>query len=270
MMSAPNNPYGDDPNLYSDGFGAPEPPPQPNPQPNQGQHDNPPSPPPLSLNPLPPHPQTPLPSQTPQPPHANQNPGGYVTPSSYDPPAAPIPAPTYAPGQPVPPGQHIPSAQPIPPAQYAQAGQYQQQFQSNIPPLPGGPQYGQGQFAQPQAPRKSKAPLIIGCITLPILFCCISGIALIWFGAYMTAQDVKQSLSNNSKLTQHIGTLQDLEIQVFASLTQGDSDTNTFNVTGSKGSGVLTVTSITQSDGTEKVTKAVLTMPDGTTHDIVP
>ncbi len=79
---------------------------------------------------------------------------------------------------------------------------------------------------------------------------------------------VKADIKDNPVIVQHIGTIQSMEIDWAGTGSEPDENTFVFNVTGSKGSGVLTAECITIDANTEDVRSGKLETSAGQTFDL--
>jgi hypothetical protein len=137
---------------------------------------------------------------------------------------------------------------------------------SNPPPV-GPPAY------DPYAPRQKSSWgcfwLLLGGAALAGLLCCGGGIVAVMFGVDVIEAEVKTKLRDNPKLREHVGEITSLETDYVGSLAVGE-DTYRYKVTGTQGSGELTVKQHTDDNGDEVIDEASLRLPDGKTVPIVP
>ena len=139
----------------------------------------------------------------------------------------------------------------------------------------------QNQFSDPTEPtgaspppkRKSSMGLVIilaismGLVL--VLLCCGGGIGIVWFGLGVVEDSVLSQLHDHPAVQEHIGEVEDFEMNLMASANHEDSDTFIYDVSGSNGSGRLEVRSVTVGSR-EEISNATLELPDGTRINLVP
>ena len=81
---------------------------------------------------------------------------------------------------------------------------------------------------------------------------------------------VRTDIEDNPVILDKIGTIRSFEVDVDASEELPGENDFVFNVSGSKGSGVMTATCITIDDFTEDVTAGTLKLSSGETVDMFP
>lgn len=126
---------------------------------------------------------------------------------------------------------------------------------------------------QPPPPRRSAWPwlAIIGVVSLvALLVCCGGGLAFLNFGFGVMSDEIEVLLRDNERLRQHVGEIQEFEMDWQRSLADDDDDTFTYRVKGDKGSGAVIVKHITNDDGDEEIVSARLQTESGQTIEIVP
>lgn len=116
-----------------------------------------------------------------------------------------------------------------------------------------------------------------GCIfavvaggALLVLLCCGGVVGVGYFGLSVFAKEIETRLRDNPVLVEHLGPIESFEMDMIASIAEGEENVFVFNVKGQKGSGIVTAQSITADDGSEEITWAQLRLPDGQTVDLLP
>jgi hypothetical protein len=139
----------------------------------------------------------------------------------------------------------------------------------NLPPSP----YAAGPLSDPYAPRRGSGGSTLlwlvlggGGLTL-ILLCCGGGMAVLLFTRSVMVAEVKDQLRDNPKLREHIGELEEVELDFAGSIAEDDDNTFRYNVRGSKASGELTVI---EANEDETIVEAKLRLKDGTQVQILP
>jgi len=84
------------------------------------------------------------------------------------------------------------------------------------------------------------------------------------------AEQVKTGLRDNPVVVEHLGRLDNLEIDLAESIAASDDDEFVFNAEGPKGSGVIRAVCVTRSSGREEVVSGTLELPGGETYDLFP
>lgn len=125
-------------------------------------------------------------------------------------------------------------------------------------------------YSQPPPQSKLWVWVLLAVGGLTALCCCGGGVAVVSFGMNIVTEEVAAHLRDNPKFREHVGELQDMNVDWPASIAEDDDDTFVYGVKGDKGSGKITVKHITNDDGDEEVLEASLRLPDGTKVQIVP
>jgi hypothetical protein len=132
----------------------------------------------------------------------------------------------------------------------------------------------QPQSFQPYAPKPSGSNtwlwVLLGLGGVAGVCCCGGGIGVVMFGMNIVTAEVADKLRDNPKFREHIGELQEMNVDYIASAAKDDDETFVYNVKGDKGSGVLTVKQVTDDDFNETIEEASLRLPDGKQVQIVP
>ena len=134
--------------------------------------------------------------------------------------------------------------------------------------------YSAPQSFQPYAPKPSGSGLwmwvLLGLGGIAGVCCCGGGVAVVMMGMNIVTAEVGDLLRDNPKFREHIGEMQEMNVDYIASAAKDDDDTFVYKVKGDKGSGVITVKHVTNDDGDEEIVEATLRKPDGTQVQIVP
>lgn len=109
-----------------------------------------------------------------------------------------------------------------------------------------------------------------GCAVIAVLAMFFGGWAMVRLGLDVFANDVESELRDNPVIIEHIGRIENLEVDLTASLSTEENDDFVFTVTGTKGSGLIHATCITRDDGTEAVTAGTIQLESGETLDLFP
>ena len=92
---------------------------------------------------------------------------------------------------------------------------------------------------------------------------------LVYFGFGVLSTEIANELRDNPALREHIGEIQSFDVNFVASAAEEDENVYVYDVVGDKGSGTVTVKSLTDSDGSEEIIWARLRTSDGTTVELV-
>ena len=145
-------------------------------------------------------------------------------------------------------------------------------WQSN--PGPSYSPYSTPAGTDPYGPKPSSPKLwlwlLLGFGGLAGLCCCGGSIGVVMFGMNVVTAEVADQLRDNPKFREHIGELQEMNVDWAASAAKDEEDTFIYTVKGDKGSGTITVQQITDDDGNEQIVEASLRLSDGRQVKIVP
>ena len=128
------------------------------------------------------------------------------------------------------------------------------------------------QRGRPRRRRRSSIVLILGILFgsgFVVLLCCGGFGGLMVFGFNVIAKEVELQLRDNAALVEHIGEIEEFDIDWMASMAHPEDDVFVFEVTGTKGSGEITAKSVTMPDGNESVEWATLRLPTGETIELI-
>lgn len=141
---------------------------------------------------------------------------------------------------------------------------------SGPPPFPGPPPYRR----TPPPRRSGRLPYFVfgafaGVIALGGMLL-VGGLgALFVFGGSVIEEQVAADLKENAVLAEHVGDNRTFDIEWYQSGMHPDNDTFIFQVSGSKGSGVMTAKCITIDADREDVTEGTLSV-GGRTFNLFP
>ena len=129
------------------------------------------------------------------------------------------------------------------------------------------------QDAAPGETRPWKKSLVIGCggcavvLALALVF---GGWVVMKFGLGVFADEVEADLRDNPVVREHIGRFEEFELDLSASIAaEGDEDF-VFRVTGTKGTGLIFATCVTNDDGIEEVVAGTIQLESGETVNLFP
>ena len=109
-----------------------------------------------------------------------------------------------------------------------------------------------------------------GCAVVVALVTIFGGWALLRFGLNVFSGEVEGELRSNPVIIEHIGLIQEFEVDIRASFAEEGDEDFVFRVRGSKGSGLVTATCVTTDDGTEEVVAGTLQLDSGETLELFP
>lgn len=144
------------------------------------------------------------------------------------------------------------------------------------PPPQGGPPRGPSLPGPPPLPRPEKSKTgcwvagILGGCGLVAVLAVVGVVALVVLGLEVFEDQVEAELRSNAVVQQHVGNLQEFELDFSASMAAPGADDFVFNVRGTKGAGVITATCITVDADHEDVTAGTLRLESGGTYDLFP
>jgi len=94
----------------------------------------------------------------------------------------------------------------------------------------------------------------------------IGGFAFWGWGVF--ADQAKEALNNNPVIQQHIGEVDEIELDFAATGEVEDEDVFVFRIEGSKGSGVVTAEFVSVDADTEEIRSGTLQLSSGETYDL--
>ena len=90
------------------------------------------------------------------------------------------------------------------------------------------------------------------------------------FGLGVFADEVENDLRSNPVITEHIGRIEEFDLDLGASIAaEGDEDF-VFRVSGTKGSGLINATCVTNDSGVEEVHGGTIQLESGETLNLFP
>jgi hypothetical protein len=109
-----------------------------------------------------------------------------------------------------------------------------------------------------------------GCAVFVILAAVFGGWALMKLGLGVFADEVESELRSNPVIIEHVGRIEEFELDLSASVAESGGEDFVFKVTGTKGSGLVTATCLTNEDGIEEVVAGTIQLESGETLDLFP
>ncbi len=109
-----------------------------------------------------------------------------------------------------------------------------------------------------------------GCAIIAVLATILGGWAMVRFGFNVFASEVESDLHDNPVIVEHLGRIEEFEIDLTASITTEGADDFVFRARGTKGAGLISATCVTNDDGVEEVIAGTIQLDSGETHDLFP
>ena len=109
-----------------------------------------------------------------------------------------------------------------------------------------------------------------GCAVIAVLAMIFGGWAMVRFGLNVFAADVEADLRDNPVIVEHLGRIEELEVDLTASITTEGADDFVFRARGTKGAGLISATCVTNDDGVEEVIAGTIQLDSGETLDLFP
>ena len=109
-----------------------------------------------------------------------------------------------------------------------------------------------------------------GCAVFVALAMVFGGWALLKLGLGVFADEVESELRSNPVIIEHVGRIEEFELDLGASVAEEGSEDFIFRVSGTKGSGLVTATCVTNADGMEEVAAGTIQLESGETLDLFP
>jgi hypothetical protein len=113
-----------------------------------------------------------------------------------------------------------------------------------------------------------KWPLLIFVVGGPLLvifLCCGGGLGVVMLGMNVLTAEIEVEMRDHPQFREHIGEVESFDLDWSKSFAAEGDDTFIFDVRGSKGSGELTVDSVTNEAGAEEIHSAELRLSTGET-----
>ena len=89
-------------------------------------------------------------------------------------------------------------------------------------------------------------------------------------GLVVFSDEVESELRSNPVIIEHVGRIEEFELDLSASVAEEGSEDFIFRVSGTKGSGLVTATCVTNADGMEEVVAGTIQLESGETLDLFP
>ena len=109
-----------------------------------------------------------------------------------------------------------------------------------------------------------------GCAIIVFLAVVFGGWALMKLGFGVFADEIESELRTNPVVVEHIGRIEEFELDLSASVAEAGDEDFVFKVSGTKGSGLVTATCVTNDDGIEEVVAGSIQLESGETLDLFP
>ena len=109
-----------------------------------------------------------------------------------------------------------------------------------------------------------------GCAVVVILVMVFGGWALLKLGLGVFADEVESELRSNPVIIEHVGRIEEFELDLSASVAEAGGEDFIFHVSGTKGSGLVTATCVTNDEGMEEVVAGTIQLDSGETLDLFP
>ena len=125
----------------------------------------------------------------------------------------------------------------------------------------------------PTGPSSARRYLMMGCggcAIIAVLATILGGWAMVRFGLNVFASEVEADLRDNPVIVEHLGRIEELEVDLTASITTEGNDDFVFRARGTKGAGLISATCVTNDDGVEEVIAGTIQLDSGETLDLFP
>ena len=109
-----------------------------------------------------------------------------------------------------------------------------------------------------------------GCAVLGAVGVVVAVYVLFALGMGIFTDQVKADLSDNPVILEHIGLIEDLEVDLVGSFSAEGDDEFVFDIAGPKGRGVVKAVCITRDADTEEVVSGTLRVGSGEVFDLFP
>ncbi len=109
-----------------------------------------------------------------------------------------------------------------------------------------------------------------GCAIIAVLATILGGWAMFRFGFNVFASEVEADLHDNPVIVEHLGRIEEFEVDLKASITTEGADDFVFRARGTKGAGLISATCVTNEDGVEEVVAGTIQLDSGETLDLFP
>jgi hypothetical protein len=109
-----------------------------------------------------------------------------------------------------------------------------------------------------------------GCAVVAALVLVLGGWGLLRLGLGVFSDEVESELRSNPVIIEHVGRIEEFELDLSASIAESGGEDFVFKVSGTKGSGLVTATCITNDEGIEEVVAGTIQLESGETLDLFP
>ena len=109
-----------------------------------------------------------------------------------------------------------------------------------------------------------------GCAIIAVFATIFGGWAMVRFGLNVFSSEVEADLRDNPVIVEHLGRIEELEVDLTASMTTEGDDDFVFRARGTKGAGLISATCVTNDDGVEEVIAGTIQLDSGETLDLFP
>ena len=105
--------------------------------------------------------------------------------------------------------------------------------------------------------------MVVGGPLIVILLFCGGGLGIMMFGMNVLSAEIEMELRDHPQFREHIGEVQSFDVDWAKSFAEEGDDVFVYDVQGTKGSGEVTVESVTNDVGKEEIISAQLRMSSG-------
>ena len=109
-----------------------------------------------------------------------------------------------------------------------------------------------------------------GCAVVSALVIVFGGWGLLRLGLGVFSDEVESELRSNPVIIEHVGRIEEFELDLSASIAEEGGEDFVFRVSGTKGSGLVTCTCVTNAEGIEEVVSGTIQLESGETMDLFP
>ena len=109
-----------------------------------------------------------------------------------------------------------------------------------------------------------------GCAVVAILGATIGGWIVLSLGLAVFAGEVEADLRDNPVIIEHLGRIEEFEVDLGKSIVTAGEEDYVFRARGTKGSGLITATCVTNDSDVEEVVAGTMQLESGETLDLFP
>ena len=109
-----------------------------------------------------------------------------------------------------------------------------------------------------------------GCAVIAAVAIIFGGLGLLRLGLGVFSDEVESELRSNPVIIEHIGRIEEFELDLSASIAEEGGEDFVFRVRGTKGSGLVNCTCVTNAEGIEEVVAGTIQLESGETLDLFP